>query len=287
MTVSHAASFSVHALSPPQRLGAGVLPVLGQVSLLAASWLVVFETFTGSTTPTPPALAGWLALLALGLFALNRLLSALTRATLLVEADRLVLDRRVDRLEIPLASVESVRCGGWPVPGVSLGLRMKSGRRFASALVLKDPLPVLEALERVRPGVGEAAGRPLIAFARARALTRPSALALVFKFVLFPLLPGTAVFQLNQRIIYGGPFAQYQTQGLGPYARSFMLYWAYLAAGLVLYACVCRVLAELVALVGAGLSPPHARGVRRFVEFTCAGLYYVGVPALLAARLLL
>jgi hypothetical protein len=42
-----------------------------------------------------------------------------------------------------------------------------------------------------------------------------------------------------------------------------------------------------VAYAATWLSPPHARGVRRFVEVACEVLYYVGFPALLAARFLL
>jgi hypothetical protein len=39
-----------------------------------------------------------------------------------------------------------------------------------------------------------------------------------------------------------------------------------------------------VALGGAWLSPPHARGVRRGVEIACRLLYYVGFPALFISR---
>ena len=279
--------FSVHACSPWQRLARSVLPLLALASLLAASWRLFFH-FTGAEHPQPLHGEAALALLALALFAVDRLLGRLTRASLGVEPGRLVLERRRERLEIPLGSVRSLHGWGWPIPGAGLSLRMKSGRVFEEGLQVADPLPVLEALGAQVPEAAVLARRAPAAFASARAQgTRRSVWRWLFKFGVFPLLPAAIVFQLDQRISYGGPFAQYQLQGLGPYLRGFGLYGLYMTAALVLFASGVRALSELGALGAAYLSPPHARGVRRFVEISCAVLYYGGFTALLAARILL
>ena len=278
--------FRVHASSRTQRLARIVLPLLMGGSLLAAAWNVFFH-FTGVQNPHPLGLEGGLGLLALVLFGLTRLLDGWTLAWLELEAERLVLERRRERLEIPRSAVRAFHEWRWPLPGAGLSLRMQSGRVFPYGLRGVEPGPVLEALGSQTPGE-PLPRRALGVFALARALgVRRSVGSWVFKFAVFPLLPAALVFQLDQRITYGGPFAQYQLSGLGPYLHGFGLYWLYLTAALVLFASGVRALAELGALAVTCLSPPHARGVRRFVEVACAVLYYGGFIALLAARILL
>lgn len=272
--------FQVHAYPLALRVISSLLQVLITADLLCASALVVTGTFTGAMNPKPPALAGWLALLALVLFGLTRLIRWLTAATFSVEPSQFVLQRRGDRFEIPATSVESARVWRLPMPGAGLSLRMKSGRGFQYALQVADPLPVLEAM-------GKEAGHPLTAFAHARAtVIRRRWYHLALKFVLFPLVPTVIMFQLNQRITYGGPFAQYHMYGLRPYLLSFFTYWTYFTALLVLFASLWRVLSELVAFAAAWISPRRARGVRRFVEVASAVLYYGGFCALVAWRFL-
>jgi hypothetical protein len=282
-----ASAFPVRALSLAQRLLLCVLLAVGLFDLLAAAWVLV-STFAGAYSSRPPDLAVGLGVLALVLWGLFQLMSTLARATLSVEPGRLVLERRGERVEIPLASVAAVRAWRVPLPGAGLTLRMQSGRAFAYGLQVADPLPLLEAIGREHAGAAGEARHPLVAFAHARATSLfQRRWQWVLKFLVFPLLPGTVLFQLNQRITYGGPFAQYQMYGWGPYLASFAIYVAYATAALVLLASVFRGAAEGVAYGAAWLSPPHARGVRRVVEVACALLYYVGLPALLAARILL
>jgi hypothetical protein len=272
--------FQVHAYPLALRLISALFQVLMMADILCASALVVVGTFTGAMNPKPPALAGWLALIALGLFGLTRLIRWLSAATFSVEPSQFVLERRGDRFELPVTSVESARVWRLPLPGAGVSLRMKSGRGFQYALQVADPLPVLEAM-------GTEANHPLTAFAHARAtVNRRRWYHLALKFVLFPLVPAVIMFQLNQRITYGGPFAQYQMYGLGPYLRSFFTYWVYFTALLVLFASLWRVLSELVAFAGAWLSPRRARGVRRFVEVANAVLYYGGFCSLVAWKFL-
>jgi hypothetical protein len=282
-----APSFQVHAYPLALRIVSSVLRVLGAAIVLYASELVFSTTFTGAVNPTPPARAGWLALLALVLFGLTRLIHWLTAATFSIEPSRFVLQRRGDRFEIPVTSVESVRVWRVLLPGAGLSLRMKSGRGFQYALQVADPLPVLEAIGRDSAQVSAAVRHPLTAFAHARAtIARGRWYHLALKFVLFPLLPAASMFYTHQSITYGGPFGQYQWYGLGPYLRSFSTYWIFSTAVLVLFASLWRVLFELVAFVAVWIFPRYARGERRFVEVACAVLYYVGFPALLAWRYL-
>ena len=100
--------------------------------------------------------------------------------------------------------------------------------------------------------------------------------------MLFPLLPAGAMFYTHQMVTYGGPTGQYQWYGLGPYLRTFFTYWCVSTAVFVLCAFLLRAVAELVAYVGAWLSPRHTRGVRRFVEIARTVLYYLGFPSLMA-----
>lgn len=272
--------FQVHAYPLVLRLVSSLLQVLTRADLLCASALVVVGTFTGAMNPRPPALAGWLVLIALGLFGLNWLIRWLSAATFSVEPSQFVLERRGDRFEIPVASVESARVWRLPLPGAGLSLRMKSGRGFQYELQVADPLPVLEAM-------GKEADHPLTAFAHARAtVMRQRWYHLALKFVLFPLVPSVIMFQLNQRITFGGPFAQYRMYGLWPYLQSFFTYWAYFTALLVLFASIWRVLAELGAFAGAWLSPRRAGSVRRFAEVANAVLYYGGFCSLVAWKFL-
>lgn len=278
---------SLRVCSVPQRLAWGGLRVLSLASLLAAAWHLFFS-FTGTQHPQPLHLEVALVLLALVLWGLERLLAWWTLGGLVIEPERLMVERRGERLDIPRASVHSLHAWRWPTPGAGLSLRMRSGRLFPYGLWMTDPRPVLEALGPQELGAAELARQALPAFAHARAVGgRRSAGRWAFKFGVFPLLPAAVVFQLDQRISYGGPFAQYQLYGLGPYLRGFGLYWLYMTAALVLFASGLRALAELGALGATLLSPPHARGVRRFVEVGCALLYYAGFLALLTARILL
>lgn len=278
-----APSFHVRAYALAPRFLSAVFQAVIAADLLLASYIVFSFTFTGAMNPTPPVMAGWLVLLALVLYGLLQLTRWLSGATFSVEPSRFVLERRGDRFEIPVSSVESIRVWRLPLPGAGLSLRMKSGRTFQYAAQVADPRPLLEAIARENPSLPVELAHPLAAFAHARATSFHRRWYFrVLELVLFPLVTGTIVFQLNQRITFGGPFAQYHMYGLGPYLRSFFTYWAALTSTLLLFATPWRVLAELVALVGAWLSPPRARGVRRVVEIAWLLLYFGGFSAVMA-----
>jgi hypothetical protein len=279
--------FHLHAWTPAARIGSGVLLALAWAVLLLAAMVVIDFTFTGASNPRPPRLAGWLALLSALLLGATGLVRRFTAATLDVEPERFVLERPGERLEIPAASVTAVRVWRLPWLAEGLSLRLRSGRSLGVGLRVDDPLPVLDALGRHVPEAREEARRPLALFVHARATVWRSGVGLrVLKFVLFPLIPGGIMFRADQYISYGGPFAQYQMYGLGPYLGSLFTYWVMFIAMLVIYAAMWRVAAEALALFVTWVSPGRARGIRRFTEGVCAVQYYVGSLCLLAARFL-
>jgi hypothetical protein len=164
---------------------------------------------------------------------------------------------------------------------------MKTGRNFRRGLELADPTPLAEALGQAGLATG-AASHPSTVYARAKAASRRRWFdRAAVKFGAFPLLPAVLVFRAHQVITYGGPFGQYQVYGLGPYLRTFAGYWVGMAANLVLYAAVWRVLAEAAALSTAWAAPSRAGGVRRFAEIACRVAYYLGASALVLAPFLL
>ncbi|MBM7117153.1 hypothetical protein [Archangium primigenium] len=279
--------FHLHAWTPAARLASAVFRGLALLTLLLAAVVVAEFTFTGVANPRPPRLAGVLALVSALWLGAEGLVRRLTAATLDVEPERLVLERPGERLEVPVASVAAVRV--WRLPWLAAGLsvRLRSGRSLGVGLRVEDPLPVLAALGRHLPEAREVARQPLAAFAHARAtVLRPGVGLWVLQFVLFPLLPGGIMFRADQYITYGGPFAQYQMYGLGPYLGSLFTYWVSFIAMLVLYATLWRLPAEALALGATWVRPDQARGVRRFTEVGCAVLYYAGSLSLLAARFL-
>lgn len=276
--------FAVHAWSRPLRGLAGAARLVALGSLLFFSGWLMLDIVTARQSLTPGPL-----MLGLGLgvplpLALAALLRRGTRATAEVEPGRLVLTLRDGaRMEIPHEAVEAVRPWKVPLPGAGLALRMKSGRAFAYGLEVEDAVPLLTALGPL----GEAQRHPLVRYAQARhALWRRRWYDLLGKLGLYPLLPALIIFQLNQRIAFGGPFGEYQMYGLAAWLRSLGRDYAQVFVNFLLLACFFRLLVEAVSFAAAWLVPSYARGVRRGAEWLGRLAYYVGLMAFLATRLL-
>lgn len=280
--------FQAHALSPAGRAVSVFAQLLSAANIADLLALVLLDIFEGDGRAPPMVVALRLALFTLvpnGLVWLVRRLSAATVEV--VEPTRLVLALRRTHFEVPLDAVAEVRPWRLPLPGAGVTLRMKTGRNFRRGLELTDPTPLLEALGQVGLGAA-AASHPNTVYARARhAAPRRGWDRWWMKLVVFPLLPAAVMFRVHQYITYGGPFGQYQMYGLGPYLRTFAGYWIGMAANLVLYAAVWRVLAEVAAISTAWAAPSRAGGVRRLAEIACRVAYYLGVPALILARFLM
>lgn len=151
------------------------------------------------------------------------------------------------------------------------------GQLQAYALLVLLPLLLAWLLERVaRAGLPEHrshARRPL--------LDLP-----LLKFGLFPLLPGAIAFQLHQRITFGGPFGEWQNFGAEAWFGGLAIWWGAWSLGLMLLAAALRIALEAVNLVARALSPAQAPAFREASEWLARLLFYVGVPAWLAWRLL-
>jgi hypothetical protein len=279
--------FSVHAWSPALRLLSAAALVLSAANLLYLATISLLGLFVGLDTLSPRELLVRLVAFSLVPLPLVWLLRRFTAATLQVEPARLVLQLRRVRFEIPLESVTGLEPWRLPLPGSGVALRMKSGRRFQYRLQLLAPAPLLTALAPAVPAAAAAATHPGSRHGQARHDWRRRLWdTAAFKFGLFPLLPTGIMFRAHQYITFGGPFGEYEVFGLAAYLRTFTNYWIGFTTGLLLYAGVWRVLAELLAFGLTWLLPTRARGVRLAAEWLCRLVYYVVFPSLMAWRFL-
>jgi hypothetical protein len=217
-----------------------------------------------------PALAAWL-------------IERACVADVEVHAEELVVRGRGLRMEIPRTAVAAVLPWTVPLPGAGFALRLQSGRRFSYGLQAADPTPLLFTLadsagiEAARAAVHH----PTLVYAHAkRNVGRWRWYHLLFKFVLFALLPTGVWFYAHQNIAYGGVLGQYYLEGLGAYLKTFVISWSLTAIYLLLYASAWRAAAEGGALLVAWRAPAHAATARRAVEIVCRVAYYIGVPVL-------
>jgi len=200
-----------------------------------------------------------------------------------VHPTELVIRGRGLRMEIPRTAVAAIVPWTVPLPGPGFALRMQSGRRFSHGLQAADPTPLLSALSASTriDAAGAATRHPNLVYAHAkRSGRRWRWYHLLFKFVLFALVPTAVWFNAHQHIAYGGLLGQYYLEGLGPYLKTFLISWSLAAIYLLLYASVWRAAAEGIALLAAWVAPAHALRARRAVEIACRAVYYAGVPLL-------
>lgn len=207
----------------------------------------------------------------------------LHRADASIEDDALVLRGARHRIEIPLDRIAALRPWRLAQPAGGFDLVLASGRAWAQGVVAPDPAAFLRALgdagAAVRLDGPGAAARVAQASARARArhrwLDEP-----LLKFGLFPLLPALPAFRLHQYIAFGGTFGEWQTYGAGAWLLGLGIWWAAWSLGLMLFAAALRIAIEAIARATG-----HA--ARQGLEQTARAIYYAGVPAFLAWRLLL
>ena len=202
------------------------------------------------------------------------------RGTLRVESALLVIDRPRERIEIPHAAVDDLRPWPIPLPGPGLDLRLRSGRHWSMALA--SPSLACAAWRG-----GSTRGR-LASFAEQRERARrPCWDHALLKFGLFPLLPALIAFRLHQVIAFGGTFGEWLTFGPGAWFTGLAIWWASWSLGLMLFAAALRVGLEAVAIAASWLGSTERQVmVREGGEWLLRGLYYIGAPVALAARLL-
>ncbi len=283
--LSEATSFAARAWPRAARSLTAALVTVSRASLPAVA---VAALTRRSDLLEPAALVPALGALALLPATAARALAYWFGAQVELAGADLVIRRRTQRLEVPLASIARVEPWRVPLPGTGCGLRLASGRRLGVGVESRDPSPLLDALAAAGVvSARAAAGHPALVFARARSgdpggrWRRP-----FWKYGLFSLAPTAVMFNAHQHIAYGGSLGQFYLEGLRPYLATFGFYWGTIALYLLLYASVWRMLAESAAWLAAHASPSRAATVRRVVEKGALAAYYAGVPALVAARFL-
>ena len=264
---------------------------LQAIAILNVLYLVIHivgDIVHGTQTAPPFAVAMGLTLFSGGPWLAVARIRRRLAATLEIGDAHLVVSRPRSRIEIPLASVKTIRPFSLPLPGPGLGLVMNSGHSFRYAIEADEPGALLSALAGDFDSARAAQGQRVVAYADAKSKygkRRRSIAAL--KWILMPLALGVILFRLDQYIMFGGAFGQYRLHGLGPYLKSFATYWAGATSYLVLYASVVRLAVEPLALLVTLLATSRARLVRRIAELACHAAYFGLVPAFVAYRLLL
>lgn len=249
----------------------GLLPLLGEFPINTLKMMRIF-----SACVLAPEAVAWI---------LRSNFTGLAEVT----AGELRITRRDVAIAVPLESISAVESWRVPLPRGGVTLRLRSGRRFSPMLQAGDPAGLVAAMVDggASPGIAAGLSAPLTAWAGARFAHPPGRLENpVLKFVVYSLVPAAPVFRLYQFITFGGAFGEYYTFGLKAYLLAFGLWWASYAMGLVILAAAIRAVVEAAALLGAVLAPSVAPGTRRFLEAVQRMAFYVGMPALLAMRLL-
>jgi apolipoprotein N-acyltransferase len=262
------------------RLVAAVAVVVARANLLGLLAAAVLRTDPPVTPPTAlrtflfftagPALVAWL---------LARAGAGRAR----VREAALVLARRDLSVEVPIGSIARVAAWRVPLPGPGVSIVLLSGRRVRFPIRTDDPAALMDLVARAGGPASEARAASVLYASTRR---RKSVLRLVLQFAVFGLVPGAIVFNLDQFIAYGGTFGQWYLEGPLAWLESFAIDWATVVVYLVCWANLWRIPAEAIVLLAAAVAPPTARGVRHAVEVVCGLAYWVGVPALMALRLL-
>jgi len=285
----------VAVLPFPARVGAAALRAFARASLLwmAAAIAIGDRVLQASTLDqlrtfatfflAPEAAAGCL------------LLAFAARAT--IENGALALTRGKRRLELTLADIGAVEPWRVPLPSAGLSLQLASGERWHHGLAHPDPAAFSQALTAAGAVLargstapapasrGTAPARVSVYSQSLRALPRGRLDHPLAKFVVFPLALAIPAFRLHQHIAYGGTFGEYYTFGLAAYLRTFALWWAAWAIGVVLCAAALRATIEAGTLVAALARPDRTIDVRRSLERLALLALYLGVPAWLLLRI--
>jgi len=270
------------ALLPlPARVAAGALRVIARTALLGLGAAVLFGDGALQVNTLAQVRAFAAGFLAPEAAAWCVLAAFAARAT--IEGDHLVFTRGDRRLALPLAEVAAVQAWSWPLPTSGIALLLSSGARWPLGLAVADPAAWAHRFGATAP----APSRAWAAYVHAReAMLRASPRRAAMTFVVLPLLLALPAFRLHQHIAYGSGFGEAYTFGVGAWLATFALWWASWAIGVAVCATALRVVLEAAALAATALRPLRANATRRGVERLDLLLLWIGLPALLAVRLL-
>jgi apolipoprotein N-acyltransferase len=275
---------SVTAQPPAVRATAALLRAVARLSLL---WMAATFLYGDSTLVTHPlAQLRMFAALCLVPEAVAWFLLRASRATLAIEGDQLVLQRRDERITQALRHIATVEPWRWSLPTSGLSLRLVSGHRWAFGIGGLDAAALVRALQGAGSAAALAGPAWAVADAQARTavprgwLQQPWA-----KFLVLPFVLAVPAFRLHQHIAYGGTFGELQTYGWAAYLGAFALWWATWVIGVAMVAATLRVAIEAVSLAAAWLRPAGARAVRSTLERLGLAVLYLGLPTWLVVRI--
>lgn len=277
--------FDVALLTPGWRIAAALLRVCAGAGLLwLALRMLLRDGLQVNSLAQPKIFLCATLLPAMAAWAIQRVFAARAR----VEAGTLVLQQRHQRIEVPVDRIVTAQVWRIPLPRTGMDLVLASGARFAHGIAVADIHALLRALIAAGSPVrlADAAATRSADYATARALaTWPRLDHPLVKFVLFPLLPALPAFRLHQHIAFGGTFGEYYTYGLLAWITGLLVWWGAWSIGLMLLAAVLRIVVETVHMALLPW-PAHARAARSTLTTLSRVIFYLGLPAWLAARLL-
>lgn len=272
---------------PALRLVMGVAQGTAGLNLFYFALRWAHDLATGELTTPMAVIVRGLVVLSLVPASFVRLGRRLAKGTLTAHEDRLEIHGRYERHEIPRPALASIRPWRLPLPGPGVSLRWRAPRRARRELEVSDPWILAAALE----GKGDphhTEQRPhLRGYLTARAAYRRADRGrLVLRFGLYPLLLTFVWFWAHQHIAFGGLFGEYYLFGGGAYVRTLVRLWIESTTQLVLYAGLWRAFGETAVLAGSLLWERQAALLRRAAEVLLALVYYLGIPAYVAASFL-
>jgi len=224
-----------------------------------------------------PALAAWI-------------IQRAHTATARIETGMLVLEQPSQRIAIPVQQIAQLRVWWIALPRSGVDVRLASGRRWTTGIGIADPLALHRALLQAQAPVrwANAASEWMARYAAIRATNMQHWLDRAWlKFVVFPLLPALPAFRLHQHIAFGGTFGEYYSYGLFAWLSGLLIWWVAWMIGLMLFAAGLRIAIEAVSISLMLAARARAGDGRHVLEWLGRAAFYIGVPVLLAARIML
>lgn len=285
-TINEAFHSDAVVLATSWRVAAGLLRVIACVGLVWIGMLALFGNDEQKNTLTQIGMFAALVLAPeLAAWAILRAFSA----SIKIENDMLVLTQRQRRVEIRVSEIQAVQPWIFPLPKAGVHLQLASGQRWSQGIAVENVDALVRALMAAggKSGLADSLTFYAATYARVRqAVPRWRIDQVLFKFVVFPLVPALTAFRLHQHIAYGGTFGEYYTYGLKAYLIALLIWWASWAIGMALFAAIPRILTELATVITIAARPAVAVDVRSGFEHLGRVLYFIGVPAWLLLQIM-
>ncbi len=269
----------ISLLTKPARFAAAALQLtaaLGLAYLAARMWLL--EGWRVHSITQLQLYAGMVLMPLL----LAGLILRWYRVRVEIVGDRLqITSGKLDQV-IELSAVQSIR--RWrlalPRPGVDVVCTTPHQSSLSLTLETAQAIQWTKAVVRklsASATVGSKDWFDLIA-ARHRMPWRVLDLTMI-KFLLFALIMAVPAFRLHQVISFGGSFGEYDAFGAAAYLQGLLIWWGSWSLGLMLWAALLRMIAEVTLLVCTAWARPALQiTLRTQCEWALRALFYLAVP---------